>query len=80
MKYTVITNDGGDVVATYLQPEEKSLRAGEPRLRLHAGSGQRLHEVEAPNQFAEIENVDVLHAKLKDHIRGLRAAGAASRD
>jgi hypothetical protein len=66
MKITIVTNENGLVVGTYRHGEE---RPGQPKLRLHAGPKQSLHEIELPRELEETTSVDELHSRLGEHLK-----------
>lgn len=66
MKMTVITDSGGNVVAS--TPHPKTGPAGGPVLRLRAGPGQTAHEIDLPADLEKLESAEDLHKALKKHL------------
>jgi hypothetical protein len=66
MKMTVITNQKGDIVATYRHEQPKK---GKPKLRLHALPKQTMHEIDIPVEIHEVNSAAELHSRLKEYIK-----------
>ena len=61
---TVITNQKGDIVATYRHEQPKK---GKPKLRLHALPKQTMHEIDIPVEIHEVNSAAELHSRLKEY-------------
>jgi hypothetical protein len=66
IKMTVVTNENGDVVATHRHEDQKK---GHPKLRLHAGPKQSVHEIDLPSGLEKISSAEELHARLREHLK-----------
>ncbi len=65
MRFTVITDSKGEVIATQRGYTSKdNLQA-----RLIAGPKQTLHEIEVPDEFGDITEPGELHARVKSHMQ-----------
>lgn len=64
MKMTIVTGPKGELVATSrATADQRGVQAG-----LMAGPGQKLHEVEVPDEIAEIRDAAELHTKLAQYV------------
>ena len=65
MRFTVITDSKGEIIATHRGHASKdNLQAG-----LRAGPNQTLHEIEVPDEFGDITEPGELHARVKSHMQ-----------
>jgi hypothetical protein len=71
MKVTVITE--GNSVIGYQIVDKETLIPGQFRGGLLAGSGQKLHELEVPDDFLTVSDPEEAHKKLAAQL-GKRAA------
>jgi hypothetical protein len=63
-RYIIVTNNKGELVATQqAAPDQRGMEAG-----LMAGPGQKLHEVDVPDELAEIRDAAELHQKIAPYI------------
>ena len=75
-KMTIVTDERGELVGAMHghapRPDQaKGPEKGKEEFRggIMAGPGQRLHEIEVPDQLASIEDPDEFGAQLMMHVR-----------
>jgi len=72
MKFTVVTTDKGDIVGFTHGPAQGMLpgwTGKKPDGGLIAGPGQRIKEIEVPDEIAAIADGAKLHEQIKKHLK-----------
>ena len=70
MKITVITKDNGEIVGTIRRnsASDKNLGPEEMRAEIVPMPGQRMQEIDVPDDVCGIENPDELHRRVKTYL------------
>lgn len=70
MKMTVITSSDGSIIGFGRSQDDAQARDADSGVRggVMAGPGQRMQEVDVPDELAAIENGADLHSRLRKHL------------
>jgi len=67
MKLTAITNEAGDILATF-RGHSKEFEFGDFKAGLDASKDQRHHEIDVPDEFERMGPVE-LHKNVAAHLK-----------
>jgi hypothetical protein len=72
-KVTVVTDSAGNILAMGLGhlSEKSAMKSGsrESQAGLRAGPGQKLHELEIPENLESVKNYREFHEKVRRHVK-----------